>query len=127
MFTPPAEPMTPEEIKVWSYWVTHVFQPSNRRMKEVIEANAHLFDEQQLPACVLDFLGHAYMFELVVANWQSGDYSLLFTPIPYPKALDAYVEREYLRVSQLHAQLSGRKAGRPLRRGGRRSAKLESA
>lgn len=120
MFTDPSDPMTEDEIKKWSYWVTHVFQPSNRRMKQIIEANAHLFDERQLPTCVLDFLGHAYMFELVVANWQSGDYSILFTPIPYPKQIDVYVEQEYLRVSELHAQLSGRKAGRRLRRAGAR-------
>ncbi|MGE0743054.1 MAG: hypothetical protein AB7O98_17085 [Hyphomonadaceae bacterium] len=116
LFSDASDPMTEDEIKVWAYWVTHVFQPSNRRMKQVIESHAHLFTGDGMPQCALDFMAHADMFELVVANWESGDFSRLFTPIPYPPDLDAYIEREYQRVSDRHAKLGGRRIGYSFRR-----------
>lgn len=111
----PDDPMLEDEVKVWAYWVTHVFQPSNRRMKDVIERNAHLIVEQKLPECLLDFLAHADMFESVVASWTSGDYGKLFTAIPYPAEIDGYVAETYAKVSAAHARLGGRRIGHGFR------------
>lgn len=115
IFNDPDDKLSEEEVREWVRWVTYVFQPSNRRMKVIIEQNAHLFSHNEMPACALDFMAHAETFELLVENWKAGDYSKLFTPIVYPKALDAYVEGEYRRISKLHASLSGRRQGKRVR------------
>jgi hypothetical protein len=104
--------MTEEEVKIWAYWVTHVFQPTNRKVKNVIEGNAHLFTEGSMPSFFLDLLAHIDQYESVVAAWNSGDFSKLNTSIAYPKVVDQYVSREYERVVKLHAQLIGRRLGR---------------
>lgn len=103
--------LTQEENQIRETWNQSVFQPSNLRMRRVIENNAHLFASETMPKIVLEFLAH-------VENWQAisrqtrGDSPIIVSEfVAYPEGFAAYVSREYERVSKRHAK----KVGRPQR------------
>lgn len=103
------DPMSPQEARAYASWVAHVFQPSNRRMRDVLVHNAHLHVGGAPPDCVLDFLAHVDLFDALIAQWDAGDYTRLQALVRYPIELDEYVSRSYAQVHALHARLARRR------------------
>lgn len=56
-------PPTDEEGEAWRLWIRIVFMPLNRQMRDLIVANAHLFDEEQVPECLLKLSAHVSAYE----------------------------------------------------------------
>lgn len=103
-------PLSDSDIQMRNNWNQSVFQPSNLRMRDVIERNAHLFAAETIPDIVLTFLAH-------VENWQANAHSqrpdeaavtLTRELVSYPEGFAAYVSHEYERISKRHAKLVGR-------------------
>jgi len=87
-------------------WNASVFQPSNLRMRDVIENNAHLFAAETMPASVLQFLAHVENWEAVLSAKGGG--SAPKELVAYPETFPEYIAQEYDRISKRHAKLVGR-------------------
>lgn len=102
-----SEMSTSDEL-VRSVWNSSVFQPSNLRMRDVVEKNAHLFTATTMPKPVLSFLAHVENWEAVLASHSHESAVSITELIPFPKEFPDYVKKEYERVSSAHAKLIGR-------------------
>lgn len=101
--------MNPSDELVRTVWNSSVFQPSNLRMRDVIENNAHLFSTTTMPKSVLCFLAHVENWEAVLASNSNENAAPIPELIPFPKEFPSYVKQEYERVSSAHARLIGRR------------------
>ena len=89
-------------------WSTSVFQPSNRRMREIIETNAHLFTSETMPQTVVDFLAHVENWEAILSGRAAEGRLDVAEYAPFPPNFPDYIRTEYERVSKRHARLVGR-------------------
>lgn len=87
-------------------WNSNVFQPSNLRMRDVIENNAHLFAAETMPDAVVQFLAHVENWEAVLSY--KGGAGARKELVAYPEAFPQYIAEEYERISKRHAKLVGR-------------------
>jgi hypothetical protein len=71
--TPPED----EVIHAWKYWLTRVFMPINRKMFDIILAKTDLVEGGEMPECFIEFSAHVTGYEVVLARWEDGDYSIL--------------------------------------------------
>jgi len=73
-FWDPRDPPTEDEARVWRLWMTEVFMPLNRKMVEVIRSRADLLDDVRIPQCLLDVCSHVASYEVVLKQWEAGDF-----------------------------------------------------
>jgi hypothetical protein len=77
--------VTEEDRDVWVQWMQGVFMPANRRIYEVLVTKAHLLAAgDDMPQSLLDFCVHVAGYEIVMKQWERGDYSRLISLIDYP-------------------------------------------
>lgn len=110
----PIADLSAEERGTWMLWTKTVFQPANLRMRDVIERNAHLFSDVQLPPVVIEFLAHTESYQALIETWTDDTAAGHREAAPFPQEFADYIEREYLRVSSEHARLVGLARGRGL-------------
>jgi hypothetical protein len=97
-----------EDHQVWVDWITNVFMPLNRQMVEVIVHNAHLLSSEgdTMPQCLLDLCAHVAGYEVVLKNWESGDFSQLLSLSLHPTdALLDYSVRTFRALRKEQAEL----------------------
>jgi hypothetical protein len=75
---------TPEEAAAWRLWMTTVFMPLNRRIRDVIVDHADLLDEERIPELLLEVCAHVAAYEPVVKEWETGNYDQHTTPMNFP-------------------------------------------
>ena len=100
--------LTDEESQARDVWNSSVFQPSNRRMREIIEANAHLFTSKTIPQTVVEFLAHVENWEAILSGRSAEKEFDVQEYAPFPLSFPDYVRTEYERVAKQHARLVGR-------------------
>jgi hypothetical protein len=100
-----SEPILDSEMKEWMLWVTTIFMPLNDIREKVIIENAHLIIEEQMPACLLDFVTHVVGYKAVLARWAEGDYSERRSTIGWPPEFDIYVKRSYAALKAEQSRL----------------------
>jgi hypothetical protein len=88
-------PILDEEMKEWMLWMTTIFMPLNDIREKIIIEKASLIVEEQMPACLLDFVTHVVGYKAVLAKWSEGDYSERRSTIGWPPEFDRYVTRSY--------------------------------
>lgn len=96
----------PELIEAWKLWMHTVFMPANRAMVEIIINHSHLIDDDQMPDCLVVLLAHISGYEVVLKQWEQGDYSRLTSVIDHPgQEFDDYVSETYRRLKQRQQHL----------------------
>jgi hypothetical protein len=77
--------LTDEERALWIRWMTHVFMPANRLSVELIRSKAHLMLGEAMPACFLEMAAHVAGWEVVIKQWEEGNFSELTSILPHPR------------------------------------------
>ena len=96
----PTVPLTRDEAATWRLWMTAVFMPLHRQMKEVIVDNADLLRESgEMPDSLLDLCANVAGWEVVAERWRTGDFDPLDTGttlLDYPRdVLNPYLNNAY--------------------------------
>ena len=66
---------TEDEAAAWRRWMTTVFMPLNRRLREAIVEHIDLLEEEVVPQVLLDACAHVASYEAVLQRWEEGDYT----------------------------------------------------
>jgi len=102
--TPPSE----QDIEVWRLWMQTVFMPVNSQMVHIIQNNADLLIESEMPKCLLLLLAHVASFKAVVKKWESDDFSEHESLVVYPsEELIQYVNGAFQSLKTEQARLIG--------------------
>lgn len=99
----PGPPPTPEAASAWRLWMTTVFMPLNRRIRDVIVDHADLLDEERVPELLLNVCAHVASYEPILKQWEDGNYAQHTSPVNFPsEELLAYSEERvrYLKGEQ---------------------------
>jgi hypothetical protein len=99
-------PPTDEEAQAWRRWMTNVFMPLDRQMRDLIVSKAHLFDETEIPDCLLLVCAHVSAYEPILARWAEGDYVEHKPRLQFPKgeALD-YATKSFKKLKSRQQEL----------------------
>lgn len=100
------DPLSPEEWSIWRTWAEHVFVPSNLRIQDVIEKNAHLVIGGRMPEEFTSVLAHIESTKLVLPLNQA-QVRILDEFAPWPTGFNAFVEQSYMAVAAEHSRLLG--------------------
>ncbi len=101
-------PLTEEEKSEYILWLETAFGPCNRKMRETIERNAHLFEGGRAPVAVLQLLSHFSDLDVVLAKLKDGLSSNVFPRIAYPKDFADNIRSEYDVVVRRYAILASK-------------------
>ncbi|TDT40751.1 hypothetical protein EV562_102135 [Streptomyces sp. BK208] len=105
-------PPTPEELAEWRLWITTVFLPNIRAMRDLVIAHADLLSEPEMPPLLLDLCAHVSGYEITAARWAQGQHDQHLSVVPFPsEALAAYARREFTALKKEQARLLGRRQG----------------
>jgi hypothetical protein len=88
-------PITDDEMKEWTLWMTTIFMPLNDVREKIIIEKAYLIIEEHMPQCLLDFVTHVVGYKAVLHKWEEGDYSERRSTIGWPPEFDVYVKKSY--------------------------------
>jgi len=102
-----AKPFTDAERATWRTWAEHVFIPSNLKIRDVIEQNAHLVIGGQLPPVFEAVLAHIESSKIVLPALAEGDLSALDGFPNWPAEFNEFVADSYLVVVHEHDRLLG--------------------
>jgi hypothetical protein len=93
----PVERDGPSDLqKDWMLWVEHILQPGNRQLCEVMLQHSNGFDH--VPSFLANVVANTKEFEVILAKWRAGDMSHMNTTIPFPDAINTFVEHEFRRL-----------------------------
>jgi hypothetical protein len=76
---------TDDEAQAWRRWMSTVFMPLNRQMRDVIVTKAHLFEEAEIPECLLRLCAHVSAYEPILDRWSEGDYAEHAPRLAFPR------------------------------------------
>lgn len=101
-------PPSDADIETWRLWMQTVFMPINSQMVEIIQNNAELLIESDMPKCLLLLLAHVASFKAVIERWERGDFSEHESMVVYPsEELINYVNESYRKLKREQAELIG--------------------
>jgi hypothetical protein len=101
-----SSPPTDDEAVAWRTWITAVFMPLNRRMRDVVVTRADLITEADIPRCLLDLCAHVSAYEAILAQWERGDFHENKPPLPFPRqALNAYIPAAFSQLKLAQSEL----------------------
>jgi hypothetical protein len=87
-------PPTQDDAAAWRLWMTTVFVPANRQMRDVVVNNADLLDEDDMPQVMLELCAHVAAYEPILLRWQDGDFSEHYVSLNFPgEDLQEYLSR----------------------------------
>lgn len=106
-----ATPPTEEELRDWRLWVTTVFLPNIRAMRDLVVGHADLLMEAEMPPLLLDLCAHVSGYEITAARWAEGDYAEHLSVVHFPaEAISDYARQGFGRLKAEQASLLGRHA-----------------
>jgi len=92
----PSNPVSDADAAAWRLWMSQVFMPLNRQMRDLVVTNAQLLDEDQMPKCLLTLCAHVAAYETILTKWAVEDFSEHAAPVPFPrKELTEYAARGF--------------------------------
>ncbi|MFC8228906.1 hypothetical protein [Streptomyces sp. NPDC057287] len=104
--TPPSE----EELEEWRLWMTTVFLPNIRAMRDLVIHHADLLRDPQMPPLLLDLCAHVSGYEVTAARWDRGTYDQHLSVVWFPgQELADYARREFSVLKKEQARLLGRR------------------
>lgn len=81
----PDNPPSEVDAAAWRLWMSLVFMPLNRQMRDLVVTKAQLLDEEQVPDCLLTLCAHVSTYEAILGRWASGDFSDHVSAVPFPR------------------------------------------
>ena len=82
--------------------------PINLQLYDIVQDNAHLLIESDMPKCLLLLQAHVASFKAVIERWENGDYDEHEALIHYPsKELLDYVTESFQALKAQQADLIG--------------------
>ena len=100
-------PPTDAELAEWRLWVEHVFMPINDFREKLILEKAYLIREQEMPACLLDFITHVSSYKPLLLKWHKGNFASHSPLIDFPVDLDKYAVDSYAELKSEQLRLIG--------------------
>ncbi len=101
-------PPSDADLNAWRLWMRTVFMPINLQMVDIIQSNAHLLIEPEMPECLLVLQAHVSSFKAVIRAWDLDDFSDHESQVHYPsKELLDYVTQAYKKLKSDQAKLIG--------------------
>lgn len=85
-----------------------VFMPINLKMEKVIVENTHLIEDREMPDEFRELISHVEAYKVVMAGWDSGDYSRNTSYIDYPENFTSRIEGAFKHLKQKQMKLMGR-------------------
>jgi hypothetical protein len=99
-------PPTESDAIAWRSWMTTVFMPLNRQMRDCIVAKAHLIDGEEMPKCLLTLSAHVSAYEPILAQWDRHDFSEHTPAISFPRqAMLTYAQSKFMTLKKLQQDL----------------------
>ncbi|MEV5687471.1 hypothetical protein AB0L68_30405 [Streptomyces sp. NPDC052164] len=107
--TPPTE----EELAEWRLWVTTVFLPNIRAMRDLVTQHADLLNEPEMPPLLLQLCAHVSGYEITAARWAQGSYDQHLSVVPFPsEEIAVYARQGFTGLKREQARLLGRRLAR---------------
>ena len=98
-------PPSDVEAAAWRLWMTTVFMPLNRQMRDVVVRGTDLVEEDEMPSCLIDLTNHVAAYEPVIQRWRGGDHSDHHGPSNYPVEVAAYASERFKSLKLEQARL----------------------
>jgi hypothetical protein len=111
----PGDPPSEADAAAWRLWMSLVFMPLNRKMRDLVVTQAHLLDQDKVPDCLLELCAHVSTYEAILGQWAEGDFSQHVSAVPFPRrALTNYAVESFgpLKSKQHDLLTSRRSRGR---------------
>lgn len=103
------DPPTEEELAEWRLWVTTVFLPNIRTMRDLVVTHADLLRESGMPPILLKLCAHVSGYEITAARWAQGRFEQHLSVVPFPsQELSDYAREGFGALKAAQAQLLGR-------------------
>jgi hypothetical protein len=97
---------TDNEAAEYRLWITHVLMPLNRRVAELIFANAALLEEEEMPRELLQATANVFATEALLQQWHQDDHSVLRAVVPFPAdELHSYTAGWYVELKRRQRDL----------------------
>ncbi len=109
-------PFTDDEKQVWAAWADNVFIPSNLKIRDVIENNAHLLVDGEMPDSFRRVLAHIESSKIVMPALAAGGLHILGEFEDWPAEFNGFVKASYEAISREHARLLGQSRGADIAR-----------
>jgi hypothetical protein len=104
------EPPTDDDLAEWRLWVTTVFLPNIKTIRDIVVERADLLAEPQVPPVLLELSAHVSEHEIIEAKWARGDYSQHLSDVPFPaEELARYARQAFVRLKEEQRGLLGRR------------------
>lgn len=71
-----------DEQEIWRFWVEYEFLPRNKRIRDLLELNAHLIEDDGIPQSYSDFIEHESSWRLRYARWEKEEVSIRGLHLP---------------------------------------------
>ena len=105
------DPPSEADLAAWRLWMSTVFAPINNQMYELVLSKSDLLIETDMPQCFRDLAAHVVGYQLVMKQWENGDYSEHLSFILFPQEeLLAYVTESFNALKREQAKLLGKPA-----------------
>ena len=99
-------PVLESDAHAFRVWMSGVFMPQNRAMKDIIVHRADLLEETEMPQCLLDLCAHVSAYQALEKQWEQGNYYEHVPSVNFPrKALSKYSAEKYLKLKGEQARL----------------------
>jgi hypothetical protein len=103
-------PPTAEEREAWIAWVEIVFMPANLHIRDLIIANTHLLDDDDMPEPLLEFVAHVAGYEVTMASWKRGEFKELTSLIDHPGLpFQEYLRNTFKTLKHRQGELLGQR------------------
>lgn len=95
-----------EELDIWRIWSVTVFQPGNRRLRELVMTKCDLLTGKDLPECLLMLCAHTESFEATIFRWEKNDFDLNWAGVAHPRGkLIEYARINFSALREQQARL----------------------
>ncbi|MEU2758647.1 MULTISPECIES: hypothetical protein [unclassified Streptomyces] len=104
------DPPTEEELAEWRLWVTSVFLPNIRTMRDLVVTHADLLREPAMPPILLTLCAHVSGYEITAARWAQGQFDQHQSVVPFPSQdLADYAREGFTALKAEQSRLLGRR------------------
>lgn len=104
----PDDPPNEAEKAEFRFWTEQIFFPNNLLIESLIQRQAHLIREEEIPDCLLQFAAHVSYQKLIVQKWQRDDFSEHLSYVPFPTELNIYSYKSYQALKKEQVRLIGK-------------------
>lgn len=104
----PGQELTPDELKVWLFWIENDIFPRNDKIHELMTGKTHLIDGEQVPQSYLDFLEHHISWKINHLRWQKENVAYPWhSRMQFPDQFEDEVLGTFRNLKGKHARILG--------------------